>query len=173
MPCLTVRPALVKRWPFWAQVGGVWDKQLQPEHASGLGEDGVTLLSLWGGELAPLLFRKPSETSGQSPFPHLRFPSDPCLQPACAWAVSTPSTTDLLCFISGTQLGFKSPNLKGSGKAQTHSPLEESLAALCLAPLCPRKAVTQPGRYPEFMVKHSQKQQPGDLPFVHTSVLCS
>lgn len=170
---LAHRPALVKM-PFRAQGGGVWDKWFQPNHAGGLGEDGVTLLSCpWGGELAPLLFRKPSKTSKQSPLLRPRLPSDPCLQTACAHAVNTPGAIALLCFISGTQLGFKTRNLKRAGEAQTRSPpLEESLAALCLAPFCPRKAITQPGMCLEFMVKHSQNQQPGYLPFVQTYVLC-
>lgn len=61
------------------------------------------------------------------------------------WAIDPPGATALLCFISGTWPGFKTPNLKGPGKAWTHSPPpEESLTVLCLVSFCPRKAVTQP-----------------------------
>lgn len=56
-------------------------------------------------------------------------------------AMDISGTTVLLCFISGTHLGFKTQNLKGHSKAQTCCPLEKSLIALHWGPLWPRKVV--------------------------------
>ena len=111
-----------------------------------------------------LLLRKPSQKSEQSPLlPWLS--SDPCPQLVCTQAIGTPDTIILLCFISGHQLGFKTPNLKELSKAQTcFPPPLDSLNALCLAPFCPRKAVAWLGRCLESMMKHSEKLRPSYLP---------
>jgi len=63
--------------------------------------------------------------------------SSTCLCPADGM----PGATVLLCFISGQQMGFKTPNLKVPNKVQTHSPppppphrtsISKSLALTCL-----------------------------------------
>ena len=125
------------------------------------GEDGVTLFSL------TLLFRDSSQKSEQ---PHIfcsTLPSDPCPQPFCAHAINLPPTKALLCFISGAQMGFKTPNLKELNKVQTHCPpLGENLEVLCLVSFCPRKTAECPHRCLELMFKPNGKLQPDNLPSV-------
>lgn len=106
------------------------------------------------GNWWPPLFRKPSQKSEKSPLLWPRVLSDLWSQSVCAWAISTSSAT-ILCFVSGTQLEFKTPNLKRLSKVQTSSPPpEERLPVLCPELFCPRKAVAQLGRCLESMVKH-------------------
>lgn len=63
----------------------------------------------------------------------LRSLPSPCLCPSCLPA----SGTVLLCFISGTWLGFKIPNFRDLHGAD---PVGEGLASLWLVLVCPRKA---------------------------------
>lgn len=53
--------------------------------------------------------RKPSQKSKQSPLQSSWLPSDPCPHSVCVQAVCLPGSTVLLCFISDTRLGFKTP----------------------------------------------------------------
>lgn len=91
-------------------------------------------------------------------------------QPVCARAIVMPGATVLLCFILGTRLEFKTPNLKGPSKARTHSPLGERRAKP--STFCPRKAVAWTWQRLESMVKHSEESPPGYLPSAGTSVPC-
>lgn len=124
------------------------------------------------GILHPFLSKKPLQKSRQSPVLCPRLLSDPCPHPGCVRVIGMPGITVLLCFISG-MLRFQTPNLKGPGKVQTHFlPLNESLAALCLVPFCPRKAVTQLFMCLEFILKHNEKLWPCYLLFGCASVPC-
>lgn len=68
------------------------------------------LSHLWGRESCPLLFKKPSQRSKQSHLLCPQIPLDPWLHPACVIAVHLPGSTAHICFISGTWLGFKTPD---------------------------------------------------------------
>lgn len=110
-------------------------------------EDGITLpLSLLGsgtyvqgGELATTSVRgaphrKPIDLPS---FLCPRLFSGPCPQTVCAQVIGSPSAIVLLCFLSKWWLGFKTTNLIGPSKVQTHSPPP----AMHQAPFCPRKEV--------------------------------
>ena len=78
-------------------------------------ENGTALLSCpWSrkGSSCPPPFRKPSQKSEQSLFLCPSLPSDSCLQLFCVQAVCLSGGTVLLSFISGAQLGFKTPNFR-------------------------------------------------------------
>ena len=136
---------------------GVWScgKRLQPsvevlcfslkaDCAGGRDVDyGVTLPSHpQGGELLVANVQN-ALTEKQSPLLGPGLSSDPSLSlPVLSpWhAERHSSPVYLFVFISGQQLGFKTPNLKGPSKALTcFSPPEESLTAVCLTPIYPRK----------------------------------
>ena len=65
--------------------------------------------------------------------------SVPCPYPDCAQAIGTPRATDLLYFIPGRWLGFKTPSFKGSGKVQAHSCPPEERLRVCPALPHPKK----------------------------------
>lgn len=90
----------------------------------------------WEGNLWPSLLRKPSQKSNL-----LSCVTVFCQIPALNHSmptVSMSSTTGLLCFISGQQLGLKTTNLKGPCNAGTLSPSGREHPSM--APY-PRKAV--------------------------------
>ena len=88
--------------------------------------------------------RKANTLPSLLPYPRLLL--DLCPQPVCLQAVSTPGTTVLLCFISGTGLALKTPNLARCGP--TPSPGGEPPSAVpgtILSQKSNRKAEQVPG----------------------------
>ena len=84
-----------------------------------------------------------------------------------------PGAIDLLYFMPGQWLGFKTPSFKMPGKVQTHSPPSEESLALCSVLSCPKNAVAQHAHGGWSIVIHSKKLPPSYMPSEYASVLYS
>lgn len=108
--------------PFWWSGGGRWCNPPSPP---------------WGGEIMATAIQKTltEKQTISSPVSQVFIRS--LLSTYLCLPEGMPSTTILLCFISGQRMGFKTPNLKRPGKARTcYHPPEENLTALRLSLFC-------------------------------------
>ena len=99
-----------------------------------------------------LLFKKYIQKSKQSP-DCVRSLFSPCLCLSCLTTISAVP----LCFISGSQLGFRTPNSDTHKEYTSADALREVVIMLWLVLVYPRKAITYSNSGLEFIVKCSKK----------------
>ena len=85
---------------------------LKSVHADGWGKKASSHSFPWRGDFRLTEVQKALTERKLSLLMCLMHPSYPSLNPVCVLAICSPSGTVLLCFISGTPAGFKTPNFR-------------------------------------------------------------